>query len=219
MLCMLLAPERLDHLLNLLNALDVRGNNPFRAGDLQAALSFALIGSLLIMVGTPRLIFFTLGGASFGFWPGLLCSLGACLIGSLVTFQIARRVGRAWLTEPIAARRFVACLVDTRPSVITIALMRLLPASNLVISIGLALGRVGKLNFLLGSAIGYLPQGALAVFIGSGLAAEHPWASSIQTSTQIVVAIALLVLLSVWTSHTIRKHLEPGPIPVNPGKP
>ena len=73
------------------------GNNPFAAGDLQATVSFVLIGSLLIMIGTPRLIFFTLGGLSFGFASGLLFSLAACLTGSHLTFRAARWVGHDWI--------------------------------------------------------------------------------------------------------------------------
>ena len=88
----------------------------------------------------------------------------------------------------------------------TVALLRMLPVSNLVVSFALALGRVDSRTFLLGSLIGYLPQGVVAVFVGSGLSLGLPWIGS----TEFALAIGGLLALSIWTSRVIGKRFALG---------
>lgn len=63
--------------------------------------------------------------------------------------------------------------------------------------------------------IGYLPQGLLAALIGSGLAAERPLATSLQSAAPILIASAILLFSSAWASSAIRKRFESGPIQGN----
>ena len=174
----------------------------FKGGGIKAELYFVLISAFLIMVGTPRLLFFGLAGFAFGFSEGLLWSMCGSLIGSFLCFQIARWGGRDWLSERFGQRRFFNRIVHAKPTIASVAFLRMLPVSNLILNVGLALSHVGNRAFLLGSVIGFLPQGVVALIIGSGLADDVPWAGGVQ------IGIAGLLLLSVfiWTYRKRHKH-------------
>jgi uncharacterized membrane protein YdjX (TVP38/TMEM64 family) len=174
----------------------------FKAGGLKAEIYFVLISSFLIMVGTPRLLFFTLGGFVFGFWEGLLWSLCSSMIGSFISFRAARWGGQAWLTGHFGHRRFFGRIAHAKPTIASVAFIRMLPVSNVIINIGLALSHVANRAFLIGSLVGFLPQGVVAVIIGSGMAEDVPWAGALQ----IGLAAALLLVILLWTARRRRKQ-------------
>jgi uncharacterized membrane protein YdjX (TVP38/TMEM64 family)/phosphohistidine phosphatase SixA len=167
-----------------------------QAGGLHAELYFFLISALLIMAGVPRLLFCALGGFAFGFWEGLLCSQLGSLAGSFIAFRAARWGGRAWLSGYLGNKRFFARIVQARPTVVSVALIRMLPVANAVINFGLALGHVGNRVFLLGSFVGFLPQGIIATVVGSGLGQAVPSAGALQIGLAGILLFAILFLSS-----------------------
>jgi uncharacterized membrane protein YdjX (TVP38/TMEM64 family) len=174
----------------------------FKSGGIKAEFYYVVISSFLIMVGTPRLLFCALGGFAFGFWGGLFWSLCSSLIGSFLAFRAARWGGRAWLTEHLGKRRFFSRIVHAEPTVASVTLIRMLPVSNGIINVGMALSRVDNRAFLLGSLLGFLPQGVVAVIIGSGMAEDVPWMGA----AQLAVAGVLLIAVLIWTSRQRRKR-------------
>ena len=92
--------------------------------------------------------------------------------------------------------------MHAKPTVASVALMRMLPVSNVIINAGLALSHVGNRAFLLGSLVGFLPQGVVAVVIGSGMAEDVPWAGA----AQIGIACILLLAIVFWTSKKNRRN-------------
>ena len=151
------------------------------------------------MVGVPRLLFCALAGFAFGFWQGLLWSTLGSLLGSFVAFRAARWGGREWLTERFGKNRFFGRIVHAKPTIASVVLIRMLPVSNGIINLGLALSKVRNRAFVFGSIIGFLPQGVVAVIVGSGVAQDVPWAGAVQLG----VAAVLLAGIWVWT---LRKH-------------
>ncbi len=174
----------------------------FKDGGINAQIYFVVISTFLIMAGTPRLVFCALGGFAFGFWEGLLWSTCSSLLGSFITFRAARWGGRAWLTERFGRHRFFARIVHAKPTIASVALIRMLPVSNVIINVGLALSHVGNRAFLVGSVLGFLPQGVVAVIIGSGMAESVPWAGA----AQIAIAGVLLLAIFFWTLKHRRKQ-------------
>ena len=174
----------------------------FEGGGIKAELYFVLISSILMMFGAPRLLFCGLAGFAFGFWEGLFWSLGSSLIGSFMAFRAARWGGKDWLTERFGHRRFFGRIVHSKPTVASVFAMRMLPVSNVIINIGLALSHVGDRAFLLGSLLGFLPQGIVAVIIGSGMATDVPWMGA----AQIGLAGAVLLVTFLWTARKHRKR-------------
>ena len=69
-------------------------------------------------------------------------------------------------------------------------LVRLLPlGSNWMINIAAGVSSVGKWPFLLGSALGYIPQMLVFSLVGSGTRVDQFW--------QVAIAMALFVLAAV----------------------
>lgn len=167
----------------------------FKTQDLRGEIYFVVISTLLTAAGVPRLLFYALGGFAFGFWEGLAWSLCSSLLGSFMAFRIARWGSRTWLIEHFGKRRFFNRIAHAEPTITSVALMRMLPVSNVLINFGLALSQAGNRAFLLGSLVGFLPQGIVAVIIGSGIAKEVPWAGALQ----IGGAGILLVCLFAWS--------------------
>jgi len=164
----------------------------FKSGGLEAECYFTLISAFLIMLGTPRLLFCALGGLAFGFWAGLWWSLLGSLVGSYAAFRAARWGGRAWLIERFGSRRFFKRIIHAEPTFASVVVMRMLPVSNGLINVGLALSRVSSIDFTFGSLVGFLPQGVVAVLVGSGLSKEVPWAGGVQ------IGIAGILLLGIY---------------------
>lgn len=167
------------------------------AGDAEAALWFVVVTVALMAVGTPRLLFYVLGGFAFGFWAGLGLSLVGSLIASFLVFRAARWGGRDWLRKRFGHRPLFARIVGVRPTALSVALVRCLPVSNVVINVALALSRVRNRAFVWGTLVGFLPQGVVAVLLGSGLADDVPLDGAIQLIAAGVIALLFLVW-SLW---------------------
>ena len=168
----------------------------FKGGGFRADTYFIVISSSLMMLGVPRLLFCALAGFAFGLWEGLLWSMVSSLIGSYAAFLAARWGARDWLAARFGSHRIFGRIVHIKPTTGSVVLVRMLPVSNAFINFGLALSCVGSRAFLLGSLIGFLPQGFVAVVVGSGMAADVPWVGV----AQIGVTTVLLLATILWKS-------------------
>lgn len=152
---------------------DIHRLRAFLAGDdLWAEVVYVLLVVGLVAVGAPRLIFYVLGGLAFGFWQGLLLAQVGAVVGSGLTFWAVRHGGRAWVERHLGRHRLFGRAFRVRSSVKTVVLIRQLPLTSVMINSGLALSQVSARAFLVGTFIGYLPQGIIAVLIGSGVVDE-----------------------------------------------
>jgi uncharacterized membrane protein YdjX (TVP38/TMEM64 family) len=166
-------------------------------GDLEAALWFVGLTIVLMALGTPRLLFYGLAGFAFGFWEGLGLAIVGSLIASWLVFRVARWAGRDWLRARLGHHRFFARIVGIQPTALSVALVRCLPVSNLIINLALAVSRVRGRAFMLGTLVGFLPQGVVATLIGSGVADEVPWEGAVQLAVAALI-VAALFGASVW---------------------
>ena len=175
---------------------DVQQIRAFLKGDdLWAEVMFAGIVIVLVSIGMPRLIFYGIGGLAFGFWQGLLLAQMGSLAGSFLTFFAVRHGGRDWLMAKFGEHRLMKKAFRVKSSIKAVALIRQLPLHGLMITGGLALSQVGARVFLLGTFIGYLPQGVIATLIGSGMMDEQALAGFgklIVAATVLLVGAALL---------------------------
>lgn len=162
------------------------------SGGVEAAIWFFGITVLLMMVGMPRLIFYALAGFVFGFEVGLLLALAASMLASFAVFRAARWGGRDWLVQRFGARPLFARIVAVQPTVLSVALVRCLPVSNIILNVALALSTVGTRAFLLGTLIGFLPQGLIAALIGSGVSEYTPLQGAVQLAAAGVIALLFL---------------------------
>ncbi len=131
-------------------------------------LVFIGLSALLIAVGFPRLVLCSIAGLAFGFVRGLIWSEIATVVGSYAMFCFVRWAGREmvllrwpWLN------RYAQALGKGAWS--TVLISRLLPISGLLVNATLALTTVRHRDFLLASAIGFLPEAIPAVLAGAGI--------------------------------------------------
>jgi uncharacterized membrane protein YdjX (TVP38/TMEM64 family) len=130
---------------------------------------FLLAGAALCFVGVPRQVVAYAGGAGFGLWSGTVLALVATSLGCAASFAWARLMARDWVQRRIHGRvarldRFLAA----NPFSATL-MLRLLPVgNNLLLNLIGGISGVAAAPFLLGSALGYVPQGLVFAMLGAG---------------------------------------------------
>lgn len=147
-----------------------------RGKGLNGELLFIGIGALATAVGFPRQIISFMGGYAFGFLWGTTLGLLATALGCLATFTYARLFGRAMVADRLGGRiAKVDAFVRGNPFTMTL-LIRLLPVgSNVLTSLAAGMSSVAALPFLLGSAVGFIPQTAVFALVGSGVSVDPVW--------------------------------------------
>ena len=166
-------------------ALGARGKLLFVAG-------ICVLNSL----GVPRLLLFPLGGLVFGLAEGLLLCMTGAMTGAYIVFLYARFAGRGVVMKKWPAVLRISGALEGR-GFVTVALLRQLPSPGHLTNLFLGISPVSHAAFLLGTLLGALPSGTLAVMIGS---------STTQTTDQarfgmLAVAVGLLTLL--WLAGSV----------------
>jgi uncharacterized membrane protein YdjX (TVP38/TMEM64 family) len=158
-----------------------------------AAPSFIFTVALLISLGVPRLIFYPLAGAAFGFWGGLAASTAATMGGYLASFLFIRgRLGRAQskdrLPPALAFLRF-------DPGVAGVILTRLIPVPGLLGTVALSLSPVRTRAYLIGSLIGLVPEGVPLILLGAGLLGGDPREFAWLAAGAVVLIVSAFLLI------------------------
>lgn len=169
-----------------------------RGDDLWAEATYAGLVTVFVALGIPRLVFYGLGGLAFGFWQGLLLAQAGSVFGSYLTFRAVRKGGRGWFRQQFGDHRLVGKAFNVRSSVKAVVLIRQLPLSSVMITGGLALSRVSTRDFVIGSFIGYLPQGVIAALIGGGMVDEKALEGFGQLAVAGIVLAGIAALAWRW---------------------
>ncbi|MGG5811880.1 TVP38/TMEM64 family protein [Falsiroseomonas sp. CW058] len=174
-----------------------------RDEGLWGELVFVLVGAAITAAGVPRQGVAFLGGYAFGAALGTLLGLGAQLLGCAASYGWARLLGRDWAERRMAGRfghrlRPLRDALTANPFEATLAL-RLLPVgNNLALNLLAGLAGLKALPFLLGSAVGYLPQTVVFALLGKGVRVEGTWQLGLA-----VVLLAVSVGIGLWL---LRRH-------------
>ena len=153
-------------------------------------LLFVSVCVLLGSIGLSRQLIAFLGGYAFGFSNGFILSMLAVVGACITTYTLSRGVLQRFLSGRLPARvqRIDRFLHDNTFSMAM--LLRLLPlGSNWVINIAAGASSVRVVPFLLGSALGYIPQMVIFSLVGSGTRVSQFW--------QVAIAMALFVVAAV----------------------
>ncbi|MEQ8320338.1 MAG: VTT domain-containing protein [Rhodospirillales bacterium] len=159
---------------------------------------FMAAGAAFTGVGLPRHIICFLSGYAFGIVPGTVIAVFATLLGCLGTVLYARFMGRDFVQTrfPERAQKIDAFLRDN-PFSMTLVI-RLLPVgSNLVTNLAAGMTSVPLAWFLLGSAIGYIPQTLIFALLGSGVRVDNVW--------QITISVVLFLVSGILGVQLFRK--------------
>ncbi len=170
-----------------------------RGRGLAGEALFVAVAALLATFGMPRQIISFLGGYAFGVIVGTVLALLATVIGCIAAFTYARLLGRAVVLAraPARIRRIDAFLAQ---SPFTMALViRLLPVgSNLLTNLAAGVSGIGGFGFVLGSALGYVPQTLIFALVGSGV--------SIASELQIAISVGLFAVSAGLGIYLYRRY-------------
>lgn len=184
---------RTTHLLGSVNEAWI--DSAVRGHGLNGELLFIGIGALVVAVGLPRQLVCFLGGYGFGVLEGTLLGLLASLLGCITTFYYARLLGRHLVRARFARR--IRMLDDfLRGNELGMTLLaRLLPVgSNLINTLVAGVSAVRALPFLVGSALGYIPQTLVFALAGSGVTIDPVRRVGLAVALFIVSALIGVVL-------------------------
>ncbi len=135
-----------------------------------ALLAFGAVTALATVLLVPGWLFPLAAGAVFGFFWGLVASVGAMVAGAVVAFELSRTVLRRYV-ERVAKKSGAYQSINAavrKDGWKVVALMRLSPLmpSGLK-SYFLGLTRIRRGEYLLGTAAGMLPGIALKAYVGA----------------------------------------------------
>src|SRR5512139_1090917 len=145
----------------------------------------------LVAAGMPRLLFCPIGGLAFGFWHGLLWTQAATLAGYYALFLFVRWGGGDFVLRHWPRVGRLRERLHGHSAALLVFAVRQLPISGLIINFLLGLSPVRHRHFLLGTALGILPEAIPFTLVASGtfkLASQN-------TPLYIVAALGLLLLV------------------------
>ncbi len=167
----------------LLKSLGFGGNlneqwidSEIRGKGVSGEVLFVVVAAMATAVGAPRQFLCFLGGYAFGFTIGGALGLLASGLGCMIAFFYARLFGRG-LVQRLFAKRIKKLddFLGDNPFTMTL-LIRLLPVgSNLATNLVGGVTSVRASSFILGSLLGYIPQTAIFVLLGSGMHLDPVW--------------------------------------------
>lgn len=175
-----------------------------RVADLVASrgplglLAFFALGAAFTAAGGPRQALAFAAGYALGPWRGLLFALLATVAGAAFCYSIARLALRHLLENrfPRQLARLDAFLGQR--TWLKIVAIRFAPVgSNLLTNALAGALRLKPGSFLVGSAVGYLPQTLAFALAGAGLGPTGSW--------HIWAGVALFVLAAA-ASYPLRKR-------------
>jgi uncharacterized membrane protein YdjX (TVP38/TMEM64 family) len=148
---------------------------------------FIGLGAVACAVGIPRQIVAFAAGYAWGAALGTTMALGAQIIGCAADLYWARWVARDFVQARLRGSvQRLDRMLTTTPFIASLTL-RLMPVgNNLLLNLLAGVSAVPARGFLLGSAVGYIPQTVIFALLGSG--------SRIARGTQIEVGVSLFVI-------------------------
>lgn len=147
---------------------------------------------MLVSMGTPRLIFCPIGGLAFGFWKGLLWTQLPTLAGYYALFLFVRWGGRDFVLRRWPKVGRLNNHFQGHSSSLMVFTVRQIPISGLLINFLLGLSPIRHHQFLIGSALGILPEAIPFTLITSGTFKIN------SQNTALYIAIAIGFLLFVY---------------------
>jgi uncharacterized membrane protein YdjX (TVP38/TMEM64 family) len=124
--------------------------------------------ALLVGCGVPRLLLCTVAGMTLGFWRGLLLGELGTVLGYYGVFLFIRWGGREWALHRWPKLQKWADLVRGQ-GILGVILLRQIPIHGTLMNLGLGISRIKHRHFLIGTAIGVIPESIPATLVGTGL--------------------------------------------------
>lgn len=162
---------------------------------------FVVVAALRFFLFLPSWVFMTTGGLLFGFWGGILWGGIGFSLGAILSFLLARGLGRDALAPRLRGRAARFDRYVTERGAPWLALYTAVPISVLTpVHFGAGLSGMRLGSFALAAVCGFLPRTALYSFFGDSIA-DNDWGRAGVAVVIIVVGGALgIVLARRWRS-------------------
>ncbi|MBT9275233.1 VTT domain-containing protein [Phycicoccus sp. MAQZ13P-2] len=152
-------------------------------------LVFVVLHVVLTLVPVPKNLLAGIAGALFGLGAGSALSWAGAVASAWVTFELAGRLGAEAVDGITGARVERVRRVLRERGLLAVVIARLTPLVPFtVVNYGAGVSRVGRRDYLLGTALGVVPGTVAYVAVG---------ASAGQDATTILLAGGAGVLLPV----------------------
>jgi uncharacterized membrane protein YdjX (TVP38/TMEM64 family) len=166
--------------------------------SLLGALTFTLILSLAMTVGLPRQITALSAGFVFGAAYGMALAMISTVLGCVFTLTLARK-----LFANLVQRHYPIPIAKVshffnHNTFLKAFIIRLLPAgSNFLTNVLAGAARSPAKPYILGSALGFVPQMVIFSMMGAGL--------KVGGQQQLIFSLVLLVIAIILSSYLYRK--------------
>jgi uncharacterized membrane protein YdjX (TVP38/TMEM64 family) len=165
-----------------------------------------LASAILIGCGVPRLLLCAVASAVLGFGWGLVLTQGGAVLGYYTVFCFVRCVGRDWITHRNPRLCAIADTIQDQ-GIAGVVLARQIPIHGTLINLCLGLSRVKHRHFLIGTAIGLLPEAIPVALVGAGLV-KSSLKESAGTLGLAALAFAILWVGSAYALRSLRRRRE-----------
>jgi uncharacterized membrane protein YdjX (TVP38/TMEM64 family) len=162
-------------------------------------ISILCIG-VLVACGMPRLLLCTIAGVMLGFWGGLLVGEIGTVLGYFAVFSFVRWGGRDWALHRWPKLHKWADLARDQ-GVMGIILLRQMPIHGTFTNLGLGLSRIKQRQFVIGTAIGVIPESIPATLVGTGLVKGSPKA----IAGWLAIAAVVFAIIWIICGYALRK--------------
>lgn len=158
---------------------------------------YVVLHVLVTLVPVPKNLLAGIAGALFGVTAGVALSWSAAMLASLVTFQLARHLGRDAVEELTGHRLEVVRRALREQGVLSVVIARLTPVVPFtVINYGAGVSPVSRRDFVVGTAVGIIPGTVAYVAVGASAGRDAP---------TLVLAVGAGVLLLGATAVLARR--------------
>lgn len=176
-----------------------------------APLVFVLLSAAAIACGAPRLWFAALGGVCFGWVSGSLLSTAATLLGSTVTFFVARALGRTHVAARIGprfARLEQALTLIGENGVAANVLLRAAPVGNcFAVNLFMGVSPIPVRAFALGTLLGTLPETVIYSLLGSSASGQVALRLGASAALLVLLFLAHVFVTKRWNQRARRKSI------------
>lgn len=167
---------------------------------------FVALTAVFSACGMPRQLLAFAGGFAFGAALGIWWASVGMTLGCALGFYTARFLGQGNLPRKVhAALKRIEPFLQYKPFLMAFGI-RLMPiGNNALTNMAAGVSKVPAASFIVGSAVGYLPQTIIFVLLGSGLQLESTW----QTGLSIVLFF-ISSALGTWLYRRYKRHAATG---------
>lgn len=166
---------------------------------LLGALLFTLLLAPAIAIGLPRQIAALSAGFLFGAGFGVLLATTSAIVGCLITLLLARKLFRNIVEKNYPQPLAKVSYFFSHNTFIKALIIRLVPAgSNFLTNVLAGTARTPLLPYILGSALGFIPQMTIFSLMGAGM--------QVNGQQQLISSVVLLVVALLLGVYLYRKN-------------